>query len=37
VGYARRIQSGRSMNLSIGAGLNRDAPRVQVNLRLPID
>lgn len=36
LGYSYRLNSGRTLNLSLGAGLTRDAPDVQLTLRVPI-
>ncbi|WP_439686889.1 Acetate kinase [Cupriavidus oxalaticus] len=36
VGYSYRFNDRYTLNLSVGAGLTRDTPDLQVNLRLPI-
>ncbi len=36
VGYSYRFSKRYTLNLSVGAGLTRDTPDLQVNLRLPI-
>ncbi|AQV96232.1 acetate kinase [Cupriavidus necator] len=36
VGYSYRFNNRYTLNLSVGAGLTRDTPDLQVNLRLPI-
>lgn len=36
VGYSYRFNNRYTVNLSVGAGLTRDTPDLQVNLRLPI-
>ncbi|WP_454742407.1 acetate kinase [Cupriavidus necator] len=36
VGYSYRFNNRYTLNLSVGAGLTRDTPDLQVNIRLPI-
>lgn len=36
LGYSYRLDSGRTLNLSVGAGLTRDTPDLQLTLRMPI-
>lgn len=36
VGYSYRIDSAKSVNLSVGFGVTRDTPDVQLSVRLPI-
>jgi len=35
LGYSYRLDSGRTLNLSVGAGLTRDTPDLQLTLRVP--
>ncbi|NMG74010.1 acetate kinase [Aromatoleum diolicum] len=36
LGYSYRLNSGKTLNLSIGAGLTDDAPDIQLTLRMPL-
>lgn len=36
LGYSYRLDSGRTLNLSVGAGLTRDTPDLTLTLRVPI-
>ncbi|BAL22567.1 hypothetical protein AZKH_0221 [Azoarcus sp. KH32C] len=36
LGYSYRLNSGKTINLSLGAGLTNDTPDVQITLRVPI-
>jgi hypothetical protein len=36
LGYSYRLNSGRTVNLSLGAGLTTDSPDVQLTLRMPM-
>ncbi|QDF98438.1 acetate kinase [Azoarcus sp. DD4] len=36
MGYSYRLNSGNSMNLSLGIGVTRDTPDLQLTLRMPI-
>jgi len=36
IGYSYRIDKSRSLNLSVGAGVTRDTPDVQLSLRYPV-
>lgn len=37
IGYSYRLSSNKTLNLALGIGATRDAPDVQVNLRMPIN
>lgn len=37
IGYSYRLSSKKTLNLALGIGATRDAPDVQVNLRMPIN
>lgn len=36
LGYSYRLDANRTLNLSLGAGLTRDTPDLQLNLRMPV-
>ncbi len=36
LGYSHRLNSGRTLNLSVGMGVTRDTPDLQLTLRMPI-
>ncbi len=36
LGYSYRMNSGQTINLSLGAGLTRDSPDLQLTLRMPL-
>jgi hypothetical protein len=36
LGYSYRLNSQRSLNVSLGAGLTRDTPDVTLTVRMPV-